>query len=251
MGDVMRNFDLLSGKEKNDYAIRLLAFLDAQARYVETIQKDKSQLVLLKELITKYQEHVNKDLWMTENDLNLKYEVNVGSDGNYQLISTANVGPILLDGKLLPVGIVTLTRGHHQILVERFAVAGAVPELFFTQMGESGVSTTNITFQHISPAKYVAHAQNNSPFFLVLNEQFDRRWKLKIDGKNLPETRHVRANGYANAWYIDSSGSHDVVINYEPYRIFLIAGIISLSGIVGVVAYMILSKRKNKALLCL
>jgi len=112
-------------------------------------------------------------------------------------------------------------------------------------------STPVINFQRINPTKYrIQVSDAKAPFILVFLDQFHKDWKVFISGKkgkkpevqqtyyngaieesfhkniffnektfetigmkSIPENRHFKVNGYANAWYItpkDANGKSEV-----------------------------------------
>ena len=52
---------------------------------------------------------------------------------------------------------------------------------------------------------------------LVLGENYNPDWKASIDGKALEN--HYVVNGYANGWYIEETGEHDIVVEFFPQTI--------------------------------
>ncbi len=119
-----------------------------------------------------------------------------------------------------------------------------------------------VTFEKINPTRYVAHIKDaHAPFFLVFSESFHADWRAFV-GRELakaPSTvqgvrwyepsalaswfldgggrvivpEHYRVNGYANSWYIDQTGSFDVVIEFVPQRLYeagLVTSIVTLAG---------------------
>lgn len=67
-----------------------------------------------------------------------------------------------------------------------------------------------------------------APFYLVLSEGFSPYWAASLDGGSL---QHVLANGYSNAWYVDTSGTYYIQIQYWPNFLALL-GFISSSTII-------------------
>jgi hypothetical protein len=105
---------------------------------------------------------------------------------------------------------------------------------FVNKFNSSG-SSPEITFEQLNPTKYVAHINSSKPCFLVLSTKFDQYWAAYIDGKEVGT--HLMANGYANAWYIDKTGSFDVVLNYKVQDYFYIALVISGLTFIGCLWY--------------
>jgi len=89
----------------------------------------------------------------------------------------------------------------------------------------------NITWDKISPTKYVIHAESISPFFVSLVESFDPLWKAKIDGELIDEKFHI--SSHINSWYIDKEGVFDIILEYKSQEYFVIGYTISLVTLIG------------------
>lgn len=69
------------------------------------------------------------------------------------------------------------------------------------------------------------------PFLLILNQGFDPNWAAYVEPANsqpfwwtwthqsIPRRYHTIVNGYANAWWVDTPGTHHIVIEYWPQRL--------------------------------
>jgi hypothetical protein len=92
-----------------------------------------------------------------------------------------------------------------------------------------------------------------NPFVLILDESFNRNWKLYYGDQNwlsvfisrsVPENLHFKVNGYANGWYVvppkDFDGS--LTIYFLPQSIFYVGIFISLFSMVFVIIYFLLSR---------
>ncbi len=95
------------------------------------------------------------------------------------------------------------------------------------------------------------------PFFLIFSENYHHEWKAYINRagesmnwfkaffwESIAEERHLPANGYANAWYIDpeklKSGKDFIVTLYfRPQSIFYLGLFISGGILLGCVGYFI------------
>lgn len=148
-----------------------------------------------------------------------------------------------------------------------------------------------IVFQKINNTKYRIHVSNvKSAYNLVFNESFNSDWKLYLDKnnkkqdnaiitsyfdgeiqennhtnsfinkdifetlflKNLPDSRHTRVNGYANAWWIkpeDAGGKaeYDLIVEYFPQRLFYFGCIITVLTLIGSLSYLTIMRRKVRA----
>lgn len=95
----------------------------------------------------------------------------------------------------------------------------------------------SINFKKINPTLYRVSIKNASgPFYLVLSEAFDSGWKAykgrinwfeTLWEKPMGEERHLRANGYANSWYIDDKGDFEMTLFFWPQSLVYLGLILS------------------------
>jgi hypothetical protein len=74
----------------------------------------------------------------------------------------------------------------------------------------------NIRLDPISTSSYVAHVNASSPFFLVFSDTFDQGWTATVNGIQIPY--HFIANGFANAWFVNTTGVFDISIQFSPQQ---------------------------------
>lgn len=76
------------------------------------------------------------------------------------------------------------------------------PEVYLADaQGERLRPNNSLEVVRINPVTYrVLYTGKDSWSMLVFNNAYSRSWKLMVDGKALPEDRHGKINGYANAW---------------------------------------------------
>lgn len=111
-----------------------------------------------------------------------------------------------------------------------------------------------ITFEMINPAIYKVHVINaTSPYFLTFLETFHSLWKAYYITKNknieIDENNHLIVNSYANAWYINKSGSYDMLLEFSPEKLLDLGNNIAifvyvLSGII--LLFLFIKERKLK-----
>ncbi len=106
-----------------------------------------------------------------------------------------------------------------------------------------------VSFEKISPARYKVKITNaRNPFFLVLSTTFNPQWQAyftttkpknmmevlseSTSGDVVPSENHLVANGYANGWYIDKTGSYEMFLEYSPERVFIIGRKLSFGFII-------------------
>ena len=105
-----------------------------------------------------------------------------------------------------------------------------------------------VEFSRENQTKYLIKVEDSKEqFLLVFSELFDRGWKARMvgDNKDIDETKHIVANGYANAWIIEKTGNLDIVLEYAPQRFlyigYLISGTAFLAGLI-----VLILVRRNK-----
>jgi hypothetical protein len=82
----------------------------------------------------------------------------------------------------------------------------------------------------LSPAHYRVDVQNaKAPFILVFGESYHPNWSARISGQSV--TLHFSVNGYANAWYIEQTGSFSVDLYFEKQRLVDIGFVLSGLGL--------------------
>jgi arabinofuranan 3-O-arabinosyltransferase len=63
------------------------------------------------------------------------------------------------------------------------------------------------------------------PYYLVIGQNFDPRWKASIDGKDLGPPQLL--DGYSAGWRIARVGSYSVTVRYGPQRLYTFALLVS------------------------
>jgi len=90
-------------------------------------------------------------------------------------------------------------------------------------------SKPQIMFEKINPTKYVVHVNASKPFFLVFSESYHEDWIAQVEGQQIPNEHHYMANGFANSWYINKTGSFTVTLEFWPQKLFYIGVTISIT----------------------
>jgi hypothetical protein len=91
-----------------------------------------------------------------------------------------------------------------------------------------------VVSKDISPTEYVIYMNSTSPSYLILNEQFDENWIAYANGKQLPS--HLMFNDYANAWFINKTGSLAIELQYSPESTVMPAYLITVLGLFAISA---------------
>ena len=149
-----------------------------------------------------------------------------------------------------------------------------------------------IIFKRVNPTKYIVNVENaTKPFFLVFSESYNPGWKIYATNGNtaigkviakypdvnveeaknswykftpqdvvyllkkpaINETYHFKANGYANAWYInpekinkDGNGNFTLTIYFRPQSYFYFGLFISMVTLILSISYLSYDWRRDK-----
>jgi len=104
-----------------------------------------------------------------------------------------------------------------------------------------------LAFEKIDPTKYTISVENSTgPFFLVFSSTFDKSWGAYVDGQQIPDQYHFETNGYANAWYINKTGTYTITLEFWPQKLFYIGSTISITTLTLCILYV--SKNKIKTI---
>ena len=101
----------------------------------------------------------------------------------------------------------------------------------------------NVTFIENAPTSVTVHISNaTTPFYLVYRETYDKYWAAYYtNGTMVPPKYHILVNGFANAWYINKTGSYTIKLYYTiqtyawiTWAVSITAlGILILIGLIG------------------
>ena len=93
----------------------------------------------------------------------------------------------------------------------------------------------DIIYKKINPTKYAVNVNASYPFFLVFSQSYHKDWIAYVDGREVKS--HLMANGYANAWYINKTGTFEIVLDFWSQKLFYIGSGISLTTFILSVLY--------------
>ncbi len=130
-----------------------------------------------------------------------------------------------------------------------------------------------ITFENINPTRYrIRIANATAPYFLVQSDNFNANWNAYIEpttsaqtsgsqfaafdparwyeqsalltwlfdgGKRSAITEHTIANGYANGWRVDKTGTYDIVLEFVPQRTYEGGLIVAMVTLLGAVVFLL------------
>ncbi|MFI5388528.1 MAG: hypothetical protein ACHQY2_02325 [Candidatus Eremiobacterales bacterium] len=103
----------------------------------------------------------------------------------------------------------------------------AIGELGETPVDEP-VSNSLVVATRDEPWRYSGTADLRGRGVVVLRQSYDPGWILRVDGATV--VRHVRSDGFGNAWIVDGEGTHPMTIEYEPQQTTFILLSISLAA---------------------
>ena len=161
------------------------------------------------------------------------YYVNSNRSAVY---SSVGVGPVYLQGVSTSMNE-ELVSGSHQVNLPYGSVIALSkgtsenqPTLGFNRSGHNEFS--------------ILIHNSTGPFPLIFDQSFDVGWKLCVGGsvilpagnECIPEGEHFVANGYANGWIVNKTGSFRLVIYYVPDVVEFYSIISSLTVVVVVAA---------------
>lgn len=77
-------------------------------------------------------------------------------------------------------------------------------------------AVNHVSYVRLSPTKYIIETGLiQKPSLLVFSQRFNSGWELETFG-----AKHIKFNGYANAWFIDKPGEYKLKLEYKPQKFF-------------------------------
>lgn len=70
-------------------------------------------------------------------------------------------------------------------------------------------------------------------------------WFQALLQKPIDEERHLRANGYANSWYIDDKGDFEMTLYFWPKSLVYVGVIVSSLSFMGLLGFLFYDWRKR------
>jgi len=110
----------------------------------------------------------------------------------------------------------------------------------------SSTGSISLKYDKVNPTKYIVHVNASQPFFLVFSESYHKEWVAYISGEQLANDQHYVANGYVNAWYINKTGTYDIIMEFWPQKLFYTGSAISITTFILCILY--ISKYKIKTI---
>jgi hypothetical protein len=103
-----------------------------------------------------------------------------------------------------------------------------------------------LTYEKLNPTLYNIEVDTSKPFFLVFSDSYDEGWVATVDGHKLSDKYHFNANGFANGWYINKTGTYTIVLEFQPQKLFYTGSAISLTTILICTLYLGRNKIKKQ-----
>ncbi|MBT89686.1 MAG: hypothetical protein CMN79_04265 [Spirochaetales bacterium] len=111
-----------------------------------------------------------------------------------------------------------------------------------------------INYSKLSPNEYHITVNNaSSPFYLYFSETFDQDWKvydetlpfLRIFSKSIvSDENHFLVNGFANAWFINETGTFSFTLYHFPQAIYEVSLTLTIITVLlmGIIVFITLKK---------
>lgn len=176
-----------------------------------------------------------------------------GQATKYSLTSPESVGKAN-QGVWYDLPAMQLKQGEHNIKV---TVTGLTQDVFpldylllntgqqtFSQVLQGQTPAASVTYNYVSPTKYIVHIQNATrPFDLVFDESYDSNWGATYPG--VKGQSPDKAYEMVQAYHVSASGSYDITIEYRPQKFVDVGLILSAIGVLIVIGALIVFWRKR------
>ncbi len=107
---------------------------------------------------------------------------------------------------------------------------------------DSNLKSPEVQWQEINPTKYIVDVNAETPFFIVFSQMYHVGWRAYVDRNELDA--HFLANGYANSWYVNRTGTFKITIEYAPQQNYDYAKTTSFVTAVVLILLAVLSSSK-------
>lgn len=103
----------------------------------------------------------------------------------------------------------------------------------------SKAKNPSIEYTKVDPAHYsIAVKGAEVPFYLYFGQRFSEGWKASYG-------THLKANGFANVWYVDKKGDFTIDVYYKAQEFFSRGLVISIFALIVGAILLFLSRRKG------
>lgn len=112
---------------------------------------------------------------------------------------------------------VRLAAGGHELRSVPAFVLDSMDLHDVTRARSADVPAPTVSGGDPASSRQTVHVgQAEAPYFLVLGQGYDERWRATIDGRDLGDP--ILVDGYSSGWLITDLDSHDIVLAYAPQR---------------------------------
>lgn len=121
-------------------------------------------------------------------------------------------------------------KGGHEFKMTQFLAEDYNIEIISDKLNFDKDKNVSIPFKMHNPTRYTVDNTHSKPTYLLFNESFDSNWKL-YDGRKDGQKEigvHLKANSYANTWFINNPAKGIYTIDYWPQRLFYLGVIAAL-----------------------
>jgi arabinofuranan 3-O-arabinosyltransferase len=140
---------------------------------------------------------------------------------------------------------ITMDDGRHDLIVG----GGLQPDSIVLSTGDrpepAGPPLPGITASEGSGGRLSIEVKNaQGPFFLVIGQNYDTKWKASIQGRDLGPPTVL--DGYSAGWWIDRLGSYAVSVRYGQQRLYTMALALSVATLLIVIAVVIFGLMRRR-----
>ncbi len=186
--DIKSILPTFEDNEKNEYATRILMFLEAHKKYLleqQITSDNKSKTADLVNYVQLVISQIRPYAWITEDQNDLRYTFILRDDGIYSLDFANQFGNAksvrIDDQEVSDIYAIKMQKGFHRLqVIGSHVTEGYAPIVFITNtLAVSLTKTPHVTFREINPTRYVVHIEDaTTPFVLAFSQQFSRDWKV-------------------------------------------------------------------------
>ncbi len=120
-------------------------------------------------------------------------------------------------------------------------------------MAIPGFEQPTVSFLSDNPVEVTVNVINaTTPYYLIFRETYDSHWAASYgNGMAISALYHIQVNGYANAWYVNKTGSYTITLYYTLQTDAWFSLALSLVGIaillyIGLLAYKEIRAKKSR-----
>jgi hypothetical protein len=202
-----------------------LTVLDPSQTRISTPNSGEYMLAIYKNVFGNGNLIVNID----DHSFRVNLDQNHNSGFNFSYI-----GPFYLAG-----GVHTINMSRNNMTVSQ--MQGIL--IYSLNKGESFLSADDllssnrpnnvtISYNKISPTLCNVDVNSSNAFYLVFSEAYNKGWVASIDGQKISTKEHFTANGYANCWYINKTGSYTITLEFTPQKLFYAGAVVSIATLI-------------------